>query len=195
MTIHRPALVLALLAANLLSTGCVPLVVGGAAATAAVALDRRTAGTVLEDQATEMRIRSAFADVPGLREQTHINVTCYNGVVLLSGESPTEALRSQAGDIAHNSEKVRSVHNEIQIAAPSATMSRTSDAYITSKVKTSLLNVKVKGFDPLRVKVVTENGTVFLMGLVTREESDATTDVTREVGGVQRIVKLFEVID
>ncbi len=195
MTIHRWSLALPILAASLLFSGCAPLVVGGAVATAAVATDRRTTGSLIEDQAIEMRVRSALADVPGMREQSHINVTSYNGIVLLSGESPSETLRDQAGDIARNSEKVRRVDNEVQIAAPSSGMTRASDSYITSKVKASLLKVKIKDFDPLRVKVVTENGTVYLMGLVTQEEGAAATDVARQVGGVQRIVKLFELLN
>ena len=195
MTIHRWSLALPILAASLLFSGCAPLVVGGAVATAAVATDRRTTGSLIEDQAIEMRVRSALADVPGMREQSHINVTSYNGIVLLSGESPSETLRDHAGDIARNSEKVRRVDNEVQIAAPSSGMTRASDSYITSKVKASLLKVKIKDFDPLRVKVVTENGTVYLMGLVTQEEGAAATDVARQVGGVQRIVKLFELLN
>lgn len=195
MTNYRWTLAFPILAASLLTSACAPLVVGGAATTAAVAIDRRTTGAVIEDQAIEMRVRSALAEVPGMREQSHINVTSYNGIVLLSGETPSETLREQAGDIAHNSDKVKRVHNELQVAAPSSGMTRASDSYVTSKVKAALIKVKLPGFDPLRVKVVTENGTVYLMGLVSRQEADAATDVARQVGGVQRIVKLFELLN
>lgn len=185
----------ALLTATLLLNACAPLVVGGAATTATVAHDRRTAGTVIEDQAIELRIRSALNKDPEIRKQTHINITSYGGVVLLSGEAPTSAMRERAGDIARRAKKVRRVHNEIQVAAPSSMMTRSSDTWITTKVKTALLSVKLKGFDPTRVKVVTENGTVYLLGLVTHAEADAATDKARQVKGVQRIVKLFEYLD
>ncbi|TCK19064.1 osmotically-inducible protein OsmY [Thiogranum longum] len=185
----------ALLATTLLLNACAPLIVGGAATTASVAHDRRTAGTVVEDQSIELRIRSALNKDPELGKQAHINITSYNGVVLLSGEAPTSAMRERAGAIARRDKKVRRVHNEIQVAAPSSMMTRSSDSWITTKVKTAMLSVKLKGFDPTRIKVVTENGTVFLLGLVTHSEADAATEKARQVKGVQRIVKLFEYLD
>jgi osmotically-inducible protein OsmY len=185
----------ALLAANTMLGGCAPaVVVGGAAATASVAHDRRTAGAVVEDQAIELRIKSALSDA-GIDKQSHINVTSYNGVVLLSGEAPTEALRSSAGDLARNAQKVRRVHNEIQIAAPSSAMTRSSDAWLTTKVKAALLRIKMANFDATRIKVVSENGTVYLMGLVKRAEAAAVTEQAQQLQGVQRIVKLFEYLD
>ncbi|HHJ14637.1 MAG TPA: BON domain-containing protein [Gammaproteobacteria bacterium] len=195
MKIHRLILV-ASLPLLLPLNACVPLVAGGAAATTvSVAHDRRTAGTVLEDQNIEIRIARALGREKELSRQSHINVTAYNGIVLLSGETPTAEFRQRAGDIARRQEKVRRVHNELIIAAPSSMMTRTSDSWITTKVKAALVNIKMQDFDPLRVKVVTENGTVFLMGLVTRAEAAAVTEQARTIKGVQRIVKLFEYID
>lgn len=187
----------ALLTPFLLSlNGCAPLVVGGAAATGtAIALDDRTTGSVVEDQAIELRIRSALSRIPGMSKQTHIKVTSYNGIVLLAGEAPSESLRTMAGEAAQRDRKVRRVHNEIRVAAPSSMMSRSSDTVITGKVKTALLDVGIRGADPLRVKVVTVNGTVYLMGLVTRAEGEKITNAARRVAGVQRIVKLFEYTD
>ena len=184
-----------LLTCHFVLSGCAPVVVGGAAATASVAHDRRTAGSVVEDQAIEARIRDGFASDTEIDQQAHINVTSYDGIVLLSGEAPSEALRSRAGQIARDAQKVRRVHNEIQIAAPSAMMTRSSDSWITTKVKSSLFGVKIEGFDPTNVKVVTENGTVFLMGLVTQAEGNGATEQARQVKGVQRIVKLFDYVD
>ena len=184
-----------LLAGQLLLSGCAPVVVGGAATTATVAHDRRTTGSVVEDQAIELRIKNRFNEDAQIDQQTHINVTSYDGIVLLSGEAPSEALRTRAGQIAREAEKVRRVHNEIQLAAPSSMMTRSSDSWITTKVKSSLFGVKIEGFDPTSVKVVTENGTVFLMGLVSQAEAAAATDQARQVSGVQRIVKLFEYVD
>ncbi len=174
-------------------TGCAGVVVGAAATGVAVSRDRRTTGTVVEDQSIELKAGVQLRDDVELREQTHINVTSYNNSVLLTGEAPTETLRARAGEIVRGIDKVRQVYNEIIIAAPSALASRSSDSFITAKVKTSLFNISdFEHFDPTRVKVVTENGTVFLMGLLTREQGDAVADTVRQVSGVERVVKIFE---
>lgn len=176
--------------------GCAPLVVGGTATGVAMVHDRRTAGTVLEDQSIELKALSALRKDEDLYKQSHINVTSYNMMVLLSGETPTEAYKQRAEEIVGNVEKVRRVYNELSVAAPSSMMTRSSDTLITGKVKTSLFSIRgLEGFDPTRVKVVTENGTVYLMGLLTRREGDAVAEEARSVGGVQRVVKLFEYID
>jgi osmotically-inducible protein OsmY len=185
-----------LLCGTLINSGCAPLVIGGVAATAAsVAHDRRTAGSMIEDNAITLRVSNALYDEKSLNENSHINVTTFNGIVLLSGETPTETFRNQAGEIARSQEKVRRVYNELQIAAPSSMMTRSSDSWLTTKVKSSLVGLDITGFDPSRVDVTTENGTVFLMGLVYHKEADAAVDATRQVGGVQRVVKLFEYLD
>ena len=117
-------------------------------------------------------------------------------MVLLSGQAPTETLRQQAQDIVAGIEKVRMVHNEMSIAAPNSMMTRSSDTLITAKVKTALFNIKgLEKFDPTRVKVVTEDGIVYLMGLLYRNEADAVSDQARQVGGVEKIVKVFEYLD
>jgi osmotically-inducible protein OsmY len=186
----------ALVLVNPLLNGCVPVVlVGGAAATASVVHDRRTTGSIVEDQAIEMRIKTALRKDEEIAEQTHINVTSYNGIVLLSGEAPSQSLSTRAGGIARNEKQVRRVHNELKIAAPSSAMTRSSDSWITTKVKSSLVGLDIKGFDPSRIKVVTENGTVYLMGMVYHGEADAAVAQTQQVKGVQRIVKLFEYLD
>ena len=180
----------------LVSSGCAPLVVGGAAATtASVAHDRRTTGSVVEDKAIKARVLSALNDDSELEKNSHINVSVFNGWVLLSGETPTEAFRTTAGDIARKQEKVRRLFNELTIAAPSSMMTRSSDAWITTKVKSSLVGLDIEGFDPTRVKVVTENGTVYLLGLVYHAEADAAVAEAQKVSGVQRVVKLFEYLD
>jgi len=185
-----------LLASALLLNGCVPLVVvGGAAATASVVHDRRTAGSLVEDSAIELRVLDGLSKEKDLKKQSHINVTSYEAIVLLSGETPTEKFRTRAGEIARAQKEVRRVHNELVIAAPSSMMTRSSDSVITTKVKSALFKVKVSGFDPTRVKVVTENGTVFLMGLLYRKEASEVTDNARKVSGVQRIVTLYRYLD
>ena len=193
---NRRGLILGTLLPSLMVlSGCAPVVVGGAATTVGVAHDRRTSGSVIEDQAIEMRIYNRLSEDPEINKQAHINVTSYDGIVLLSGEAPSEALRTQAGQIARDAEKVRRVHNEIQIAAPSSMMTRSSDSWITAKVKSSLFGIKIEGFDPTRVKVVTENGTVYLLGLVYHAEAEAAVAEAQKVSGVQRVVKLFEYLD
>ncbi|RMG28800.1 MAG: BON domain-containing protein [Gammaproteobacteria bacterium] len=185
------------LATCMLLVGCAPLVVGGAAATTAeVAHDRRTAGTVIDDQAIELKAFRAIHKDKTLASQSHISVTSYNLNVLLTGETPTEALRQRAAEIVRRIPRVRRVYNELVVAGPSSLTSRSNDTLITTKVKLALFHIKgLKGFDPTRVKVVTERGNVYLMGLLTHEEADAVAETARRVGGVQRVIKLFEYID
>ena len=188
-------LTLALLAITLLSA-CAPVLVGGAATGGAMAVDRRTPGAFIDDERIEWTIRNAIRQDQELGSQSNVSVVSYDGVVLLAGETPTEALRSRAAGHARNVEKVRRVHNELVIAAPSSLMSRSSDTAITARVKTRILGIRdLEGFDGTKVKVVTENGTVFLMGKLHRKEADVVTDTARQVGGVQRIVRLFEYLD
>ncbi len=176
--------------------GCAAAVVGGAAAGAVIAHDRRTTGTIVEDQAIELRAGEALRDNPQIASQSHINVTSYNQIVLLTGEAPTAELRERAGTLVRQDPKVRQVYNEIVIAAPSAMSARSSDTWITTKAKSALLSVEgLSGFDPTRVKVVTERGVVYLFGLLTQAEADAVTETVRRVGGVQRVVRLFEYIN
>lgn len=173
--------------------GCAAVVVGGAAAGASAAVDRRTTGTLVEDEAIELKARKAIIDEKELNSQSHLNVTSFNGVVLLSGETPSEALRDRAVEIVRNIPKVSHVYNEVTIAAPSSVMTRSSDTLITSKVKTKL--VTNADIDGIHVKVVTENGVVYLMGLLSRAEADRAAEVARQTGGVQKVVKLFQYTD
>ncbi len=172
--------------------GCPAAFFAGAVATGAVAYDRRTAGTVLDDQLIELKAMNRFYADEELSRKAHIGVVSYNNIVLLTGEAPTEELKRRAEAIVRSIPKVRGVHNEIRIAAPSSLAARSADAMITAKVKAEMV---AKGFDALRVKVVTSNGTVYLMGLVTHEEAEKATEIARQVGGVQKVVKLFEYID
>jgi osmotically-inducible protein OsmY len=189
------ALLVVSLAASLLY-GCAAAVVGGAATGATAAHDRRTVGTFIDDEGIELKARLAIFDDKELNSQIHINIISINGVVLLVGQAPTEADRQRAAEITQAVPKVRLVHNEMTIAAPNSYMTRSSDSLITAKVKTALFSIKELGeFDPTRVKVVTENGIVYLMGILTHAEADAVTDTARQVGGVQKIIKLFEYLD
>ena len=123
----------------LLLQACAAAVVGGAATTAAVAYDRRTAGAILDDQSIEIKAKYAIFQDKDLYNQSNINVTSYNGFVLLSGETPTESLKQKATTLVKDIPKVRKVYNELAISGPSALTSRSSDSWITTKLKTCLL--------------------------------------------------------
>jgi osmotically-inducible protein OsmY len=180
----------ALLALPLLN-GCAPVIVGGAAATGvAVAEDRRTVGTMTEDETIELRASMRIADK--LRDG-HVNVTSYNRMVLLTGEVPDANARANAERIARSVENVRSVVNELQVAGNSALSSRANDSYLTSKVKARF--VDAQRFSALHVKVVTESNVVYLLGLVTRKEANDATEIARTTAGVQKVVRVFEYLD
>jgi osmotically-inducible protein OsmY len=172
--------------------GCLPLVAGGAGATALVLNDRRTVGMQTEDKEVdvrgEVRIKERFGD------RVHINVTSYNRNVLLTGEAPDAATKAEIESMVREIPNVRGVVNEIQVAGVSSYSARGSDSYITSKVKARF--VDTGGIvSANRVKVVTESSVVYLLGLVTRKEAEAAVEITRTTGGVQKVVRVFEYVE
>ncbi len=176
--------------------GCAAATVGTAAVGVNAIHDRRTIGTYIDDEGIELKARMAIFNDEELNSQIHINIISINGVVLLVGQAPTGELRMRAETHTRAVQKVRIVHNEMTVAAPNSMMTRSSDSLITAKVKTKLIGIE--GHDDLdvtRVKVVTENGIVYLMGILTRAEADAVTERARQVGGVQKVVRLFEYLD
>jgi osmotically-inducible protein OsmY len=173
--------------------GCAGVVVGGAATGVAVVHDRRSAGTVIDDQGMNWKISKAIFDDTELSSPSHINVTVYNSVILLSGETPSEDLKIRANAIAARTSGNKKIYNELVIASPTSLTSRTNDTYITTKIKTAFLDIGgIEGFDVTRVKVVTENSVVYLMGLLTSQEADAVTDKARNISGVTKVIRLFE---
>lgn len=177
------------LAAQAMLSGCVPAVIAaGAGATAMVATDRRTTGTQVDDEGVELKINNQANAQYG--DRIHLNVTSYNGVVLLTGEVPDQGVWASVGNLAKNTEKVRVVHNELVVAPNSELGSRTNDSYITSKVKARM--VEANKFPPNAVKVVTERAVVYLMGIVTRGEGAAAGETAATTEGVARVVKVFE---
>lgn len=188
----RPALFILLLALAALLQGCGAVLVGTAAGTTAVvATDRRTTGMLVEDQNIELKVRSRINE--RFRDQVNISVTSFNRLVLLTGEAPNESLKNEIGTLTKSVESVRDVVNEIQIAAPSSYGAQSNDAYLTSKVKARLLDTKAALAN--HVKVVTEAGTVYLMGLVTQQEATEATEVASTTGGVRKVVKVFEYVN
>lgn len=184
-------IVLAVLLAVPFVNGCAPLVVGGAAATGVVvAEDRRTVGTLTEDQTIEVRAANRIADRV---KNAHVNVTSYNRMVLLTGEVPDAAAKATAEKIAQGVDNVRHVYNELAIGPNSALSARANDTYLTSVVKARF--VDAQRFSPVHVKVVTEASVVYLLGLITRKEADAATEIARTTRGVHRVVRVFEYLD
>jgi osmotically-inducible protein OsmY len=165
------------LALALSLSGCAGILVGGAATGISVAHDRRTTGTVIDDQTIELKLYDTFNQQlpPGNR----VSTTSYNGTVLLTGEVVSERARQQAEQIARhfNTPPVRMVHNELIIGPPSPLSVQSNDALLTTKVKTALFQINnIPDFDPTRVKVVTDRGVVYLLGLVRPVEADATAE-------------------
>lgn len=170
--------------------GCAGVVVAGGATAGSMANDRRSSGAYIDDEVIEWKLFDVLDGDEQVREQTHLNTVSFNGIVLLTGEVPNEALRARALDLIRGVEGVRQVHDETTIAAPSSFMSRSGDSWITTKVKSALL---IEDADSgASTKVVTEKGVVYLMGIVSPEEADKLTDIARKIGGVQKVVKVFE---
>ena len=178
------------LGASLLS-GCAPLVVGGAVMTGVVAVDRRTTGTQIEDEAIELKVASAINKELG--ERVHLNVTSYNRRALLTGEVRSEADRARATLLAQSQENVKDVVNDLLVGGPSSLTQRTKDAVITGQIKAAFLDAK--DLQSNAVKVVTERGVVYLMGRVTQREGKMAAEVARNAAsGIKKVVKLFEYI-
>jgi len=176
-------------AAAALLNGCAPVLIGaGGAAAYSTLEDRRTTGTQLEDEAIELRSSNRISDRFG--GKVHINVTSYNRAALLTGEVPDARTREDIEKLVAAVPNVRGVTNELQIAGNASLGSRTNDSFITSKVKARFLDAR--RFNPLHVKVVTEAGVVYLMGLVTENEADHAVELARTTGGVRKVVKVFE---
>jgi len=185
------ALVVTAAVAALQLAGCAPLVVGGAMVGGTmVYVDRRTTGAQVEDQTIEVKSANRATEVGG--DRAHVNVTSYNRTVLLTGEAPTEADRTAIEQAVQRVENVRSTVNELAVALPSSLSTRSNDSFLTTKVKATF--VDAKDLQANAIKVVTERGNVYLMGRVTEREATRATDLARTVSGVQKVVRVFEII-
>lgn len=181
---------LALAALAPVLTGCFPAAVVGIGAGALVIADRRLSEVYLADEAIEVRAKNRIGEYFG--SATHVNVTSYNRGVLLSGECLSQDDKARIEQIVAGVPNVRVVYNQLLVAQASTLGGRSNDAFITSKVKARF--VDSSSFSANHVKVVTEWGTVFLLGLVTQKEADAAVEIARTTGGVQKVVRLFEII-
>jgi osmotically-inducible protein OsmY len=171
--------------------GCF-FVAGAAAGAAAIAVvyDHRTINNILLDADIANKISDQIKKVPALRNESHIEITVFNHVVLLTGETPSPAWKQQAEDIAKSQAGVARVYNQLTIQGPTSSLIRTSDSWITTKIKTEML--ATEDLKSSTIKVVTDNGVVYLMGIVKRDQADTAVDIARQVSGVQKVVKIFQ---
>lgn len=170
--------------------GCAPVLIGAAAGGAYTSLeDRRTAGVQIDDEGIELRVGNRIND--RFADRAHVSVTSYNRSVLLTGEVPDAQSREEAERIARAVPGVQGVANELEIAGVSSLASRTNDAFITSKVKARFLDARK--FNPVHVKVVTEAGVVYLLGVVTEQEANEAVELARTMSGVRKVVKIFDI--
>ena len=169
---------------------CAPLMIAGVAGTAMVASDRRTSGAQLEDESIELRAQARIRD--NLGERVHVNVTSFNRQVLLTGEVTAEKDRQAVVQLVERIENVKAVVNELAVMPMSNLSERSNDLLIVAKVKASF--VDSRDLFANAFKVVTERGTVYLMGRVTQREAKSATQLTRNVSGVNKVVRLFEII-
>ena len=171
-------------------SGCAPLIVGGAVVTGVVATDRRTAGAQVEDEAIELKVASAVRK--DLGDRIHLNVTSFNRKVLLTGEARTQADKDRAEKLAQSQENVQSIVNDLAVAPPSSLSQRSKDVVITSQAKAAFIDAK--DLQVNAIKVVTERGAVYLMGRVTAREAKRASDIVRGIGGVTKVVRVFDEI-
>lgn len=186
-------LIAPLAVAALLLSGCGNLLATMQADTIQDDPGERTIGQLVEDDNIETKATVNIHAADKAYHDAHIVVVSYNGYVLIAGQVQNETLKSTATSVVREIHGVRRIYNELEVASPSSAITRTSDTWITTKVKSWLLgSTEIEG---TRVKVITENGVVFLMGLATRAEADRISDKAASISGVQRVVRLFELID
>ncbi len=174
-------------------SGCAPVVIGGAAAVGASAIyDRRPAEVVLDDQKIELMGMSALMQDSKVQGHSSIAVTSYNRTVLLTGQAESKSVIHSAIDHISHLARVQRVIDEITVGSNLDLMRKSEDVYITSRAKLAMLQIALPDFNPTRVKVVTEDGVIYLLGLVSQEEGDAAAEQIRYVPGVKRVIKLFE---
>lgn len=187
----RRTVLAAALAASALFAGCAPVLVGGAmAGTAMVATDRRSAGTQVDDSTNEVRALGIVDATIG--DRGHVTATSYNRVLLLTGEVPTEADKAALGKAMAQIGTVRSTINDLAVMPNSSLSSRSSDSVLTGQVKAAIFDTKE--LSVTTIKVVTERGSVYMMGLLTEGEAKRAVEVARVVGGVKKVVNVFQVI-
>ena len=190
ISIPRRAVLAAALIATSLLGACALLIGGAAVGGAMVATDRRTTGTQVEDQAIETKGDNQVSALLG--DRAHVNITSYNLMVLLTGEVPTEADKATVEKSVSQIEHVRSIVNDLAVMPKSSLSTRSNDSILTGRVKAEFIGAN--GLSANAIKVVTERSVVYLMGRVTETEAKLAVELTRGVSGVQKVVRVFEII-
>ena len=192
MTTRLPHLTRAIILGTALAclSGCIPLLVGGAVMGGLVATDRRTSGTVVEDEGIELKASARIRE--NLGDRVHVNVTSYNRQVLLTGEVPSAQDKQLVEQVAAQTENVRNVVNELAVLGGSTLAQRSSDTVVTGRVKAALLDAKDLYSNAF--KIVTERGVTYVMGRVTQREANRATDIITSTQGVQKVVRVLEII-
>jgi osmotically-inducible protein OsmY len=173
--------------------GCFAVAAGAAGGAALMAEDRRSTGIYFEDQNIEIKVQKAINDKYFKDDRVQVKVVSFNRFILLNGEVPSEEIKKDVGVLALGVENVRNVQNEVRVGEPTGLGQRSTDTLTTSKVKSRF--VTENKFQPNHVKVVTRNDVVYLMGLVTAQEADDATEIARTTGGVQKVVRVFEITE
>lgn len=189
---NRPTKIVSTLLLLGILQGCTAVTVVAITAGASMATDRRSIGNQIDDQTIQVNAYNRIAKNKALSDNTNLHLTSVNGSVLIIGQAPTTYLKDQAIKIISEIEGVVRVHNQIRIGSITSVTTRTNDIWLTSKVKTALFSdSSVNGKN---IKVITENGEVFLMGIVSKKEADAAVNITRNISGVNKVFKAFEYI-
>ena len=175
-----------------LLSGCAALFTTSALVGTDIASDRRTTGMYIEDQSIELKSSTAISEDSSLSNSSSIGITSFNRIVLIVGQTPTQELRDHASEVVRKIDNIRKVHNELRVAAPGSFLSGTNDTWLTTKAKA--LMFAEKDFPSSHVKVITENGELFLMGMVTRAEAEKAIAIVRDIDGVERVIQVFEYI-
>lgn len=180
------------LALALFISGCVPVVIAAVGATAggAIIYDKRSTEVILQDIDITNKAAARLNQDPELQGQARVDIAVFNHVVLMVGQAQTEAFKQRAEDDIRDVPNVRRIYNQVEISPLSSLWDRSEDTWITSKVKTQML--ATRGLSSSQIKVVTENKTVYLMGIVTPKQAELATEATRKVSGVRKVVKVFE---
>ncbi|TFH88080.1 BON domain-containing protein [Billgrantia azerbaijanica] len=192
MTLHRLTSLLLLIAALGLA-GCTTVTGVTNPGTIDENYGERTLGTKVEDESIETKIVHNLRRTDARLDDARINVDAYNRVVLLTGQVPSEELREMATDVARNVRNVRDVHNELSVAGNLPATQRLADTWLNTRIRTSLATDE--SIDSSRLRIITENASVYVMGIVTRAEADRIVNAISGIGGVQRIVKVFDYLD
>ena len=178
---------------SLLLQGCVAALIGGGAIATKVGTDPRTAGTQIDDETLEFKVENAIEKDAQIKSEARINAVSYNGRVLLIGQVPSEGVKETATELAKGVEGVNDVYNELTVGQKISIGQISKDSWITTQVKSKMLvDNRVKSTD---VKVITENGQVFLLGSLTHSQADAAADIASRISGVQKVVKVFKYLN